>query len=57
MLMLEDEVMLAQLPPLREIRVVEWRPCSLAHCNGHVDRREMEAVHHAIESCYAPLRD
>jgi len=57
--MLEDEVELALLatpsPVVIDIRTV--RPCSRTHCHGHQTQAELVAVHDAIDSCYAPLRD
>lgn len=57
-MLLEDEVALVGAPPPLEILVIEHhRPCSQSHCNGHPTREETDAVHDAIDSCYAALRD
>jgi len=56
--MLEDEVELVLLAPIYdEIDEVDPRPCSRTHCRGHRTQGELTAVHEAIESCYAALRD
>jgi len=56
-MMLEDEVELVLLAPNGEIYVEDPQPCSRNHCKGHRTPAEMRAVHEAIESCYAALRD
>ena len=57
-MMLEDEVELALLAPQGEYVVLESPlTCTSWICAGHQTRAEMRAVHEAIESCYAALRD
>lgn len=57
-MMLEDEMRLAvEMLLLDDYIVVESPPtCGVHTCRGHASREEAEAVHAAIDSCYAPLR-
>lgn len=56
-LMLEDEVELLSWAPRPMLNIRSSQPCSPFHCGGHKTVEETDAVHEAIESCYAALRD